>query len=145
MKQLLLLSYILSSLNCLSQQANDSTAIIQMLKQDYATMGNMDIPTHLNNVTNDYLLIEHGQIWDIKGELDSIYRKYANDKSTRTDFFSIKKVTISGDMAYGVWYLRSEFKENGKTTERAWNESGVFRKELGRWKIALIHSTLLNK
>ena len=108
-------------------------------------MGNMDIPTHLNNVTSDYLLIEHGQIWDIKGELDSIYRKYANDKSIRTDFFSIKKVTISGDMAYGVWYLRSEFKENGKITELAWNESGVFRKEQGRWKIALIHSTLLNK
>ena len=143
MKQLLPLCYILLSLNCFSQQSNDSAAIIQMLKQDYATMGNMDIPTHLNNVTNDYLLIEHGQIWDIKGELDSIYRKYANDKSTRSDFFSIKKVTISGDMAYGVWYLRSEFKENGNTTELAWNESGVFRKEGGRWKIALIHSTLL--
>jgi hypothetical protein len=145
MKQLLLLSYILSSLNCLSQQANDSTVIIQMLKQDYATMGNMDIPAHLNNVTSDYLLIEHGQIWDIKGELDSIYRKYANDKSIHSDFFLIKKVAISGDMAYGVWYLRSEFKENGKTIELAWNESGVFRKEQGIWKIALIHSTLLNK
>ena len=145
MKQLLLSWYILFSLHCFSQKASDSAAIIQMLKQDYATMGSMDIPTHLNNVTSDYLLIEHGKIWDINGELDSIYRKDANETFTRTDFFSIKKVTIAGDMAYGVWYLRSEFKENDKTTELSWNESGVFRKEQGRWKIALIHSTLLKQ
>src|SRR5262249_31295825 len=96
---------------------------------------------HLSNVTKDYLLIERGEIWSAKTEVDSLYRKYADRKFTRTDFFDIKKVKISGDMAYGAWHLRSEFKENGATTELAWNESGVFRKEDGHWKIALIHSS----
>ena len=49
----------------------------------------------------------------------------------------------SGDMAYAIWNLRSEFRENGKLVrERVWNESGVFRRLNGYWKIALIHSSL---
>jgi ketosteroid isomerase-like protein len=143
MKYPLLFSLVSLSLNSFSQHANDSTRIIQLLKEDYATMGNMNIQAHLNNLTKEYLLIEHGQIWDAKTEVDSIYKKYAKDTFTRRDFFTIKTVKVSGDMAYGVWYLRSEFDENGKTRELAWNESGVFRKEQGQWKIALIHSSRL--
>ena len=142
MKYLLLFSLVSLSLNSFSQ-TNDSTRIIQLLKEDYATMGNMNIQAHLNNLTKDYLLLEHGQIWDAKTEVDSIYKKYANDKSTRTDHFAIKALKVSGDMAYGVWYLRSEFNSGDNKSELSWNESGVFRKERGQWKIALIHSSRL--
>jgi ketosteroid isomerase-like protein len=143
MKYLFLFSLVLLSLNSLSQQTNDSATIIQLLKEDYATMGNLDVQAHLNNLAKDYLLLEHGQMWNAKTEVDSIYKKYAKDTFVRTDFFTIKTVKVSGDMAYGVWHLRSEFKNNGNTSELAWNESGVFRKERGRWKIALIHSSRL--
>jgi ketosteroid isomerase-like protein len=44
-------------------------------------------------------------------------------------------------MAYAIWHLKSEFKEDGNVKIKVWNESGVFRKEKGQWKIALIHST----
>jgi len=141
MKYIFLLSFALRSFECFSQQTNDSVTIVKLLKEDYATMGSLDVKTHLTNLTDDYLLLEHGEIWNAKTEVDSIYRKYADSLFTRTDFFTIKKVNISGDMAYGVWYLRSEFKQNGRITELAWNESGVFRREEGRWKIALIHSS----
>lgn len=127
--------------NCFSQKNNDSATIVQLLKADYATMDNMDINAHLNNVTGDYLLIENGDVWDINTELDSIYRKYSNKTFRRSDFFTIKLVKVSGNMAYAVWYLRSEFNDKGDVRVKTWNESGAFRKEQGRWKIALIHST----
>jgi ketosteroid isomerase-like protein len=136
-----LLLFALASLDCSSQPANDSATIVKLLKEDYATMGSLDIKAHLTNLTNDYLLLEHGRIWDAKTEVDSIYRKYADSIFTRTDFFTIKTLKISGNMAYGVWHLRSEFRQNGTITELTWNESGVFRKEKGGWKIALIHSS----
>lgn len=141
MKYCLLLSFALSSLDCSSQQTNDSATIVKLLKEDYATMGTLDIRAHLTNLTNDYLLLEHGEVWDAKTEIDSIYKKYADSIFTRTDFFTFQTVKISGDMAYGVWFLRSEFKQNGTITELKWNESGVFQRENGRWKIALIHSS----
>lgn len=141
MKHLLFVLSALTSSTCYSQQANDSAAIVKLLKEDYATMGTLDRTAHLNNVTSDYVLIEKGEIWDIQTELDSIYKSDPKIELIRTDFFTIKTVKISGDMAYAIWHLRSEFKQNGTVTERTWNESGVFRKEKGRWKIALIHSS----
>lgn len=131
-----------SVVNPASAQQSDSTLIVQLLKNDYATMGTLDIRTHMRNVTSDYRLIEHGEIWDIETELDSIYRKKTNRSITRTDVFTIKTVRVSGDIAYAVWHLYSGFSENGKLTgERFWYESGAFRREEGRWKIALIHSS----
>lgn len=128
--------------NIVSGQQSDSARLVQLLKDDYATMSTQDSSAHLRNVTSDYYLIEAGEIWNLEMELDSIYR-IKNDRSIiRTDFFTTIAVKISGEMAYAIWHLRSEFKKDGKLVkERAWNESGVFRKEDGRWKIALVHST----
>ena len=122
-------------------QKTDSITIAQLLKEDYATMGTRDIPTHLRNLTPDYYLIEHGEVWDIETELDSIYRKDAGRSITRTDFFTFKTIKVSNGMAYAIWHLKSELKEDGNVKIKVWNESGVFRKEKGQWKIALIHST----
>jgi ketosteroid isomerase-like protein len=136
-----LLLFIVTAGKPVFAQQNDSTTIAQLLKADYATMGTLDIPTHLRNLTNDYYLIEHGEVWDIETELDSIYRKNANRVVTRTDFFTFKTIKAAGDMAYAIWHLKSEFRENGNLRVKVWNESGVFRKEQGQWKIALIHSS----
>lgn len=126
-----------------SAQQSDSTILVQLLKDDYATMSTRDISAHLRNVTSDYHLIERGEIWNLEKELDEIYRSVSDTSLIRTDFFTIKTVKIVGDMAYAIWHLRSEFKKDGKlVTERLWNESGVFRRETGHWRIALIHSSL---
>ena len=122
-------------------QKSDSATIVQLLKNDYATMGSLDIKSHLANITTGYLLIENGEIWDISMEIDSIYKKYANRIILRTDSFHIITLKSTGDMAYAVWHLKSEFKENSNLRIKEWEESGVFRKEKGQWKIALIHST----
>ena len=142
LNSILILLIILAVSNKVFAQRNDSTLIVQLIKDDYATMGSMDSTAHLRNVTSDYHLIEKGEIWDIQTELDSIYRLNSNRSIVRSDFFTIKTVKIKGDMAYAFWHLRSEFRENGKLfREVAWIESGVFRKEQERWKIALIHSS----
>jgi ketosteroid isomerase-like protein len=103
----------------------------------------MDTSAHLRNVTNDYFLIEGGQIWDIETELDSLYRRVSKRTIIRSNYFTIKTVKVSGDMAYAIWNLRTEFKENGKLVrEKVWNESGVFRRQKNAWKIAFLHSSL---
>ena len=137
----ILLSFIHAAGKYVFAQQNDSTTIAQLLKADYVTMATRDIPTHLGNLTSDYRLIEHGEIWNTETELDSIYRKDLERVFTRTDFFTFKTIKVSGDMAYAIWHLKSEIRENGTLKVKVWNESGVFRKEGGRWKIALIHSS----
>ena len=135
--------FILCICNIVSAQQNDSTLIVQLLKDDYATLGTRDTSAHLRNVTNDYFLIEGGQIWDIETELDSLFRRVSKRTIIRSNYFTIKTVKVSGDMAYAIWNLRSEFKENGKLVrEKVWNESGVFCRQKSAWKIAFLHSSL---
>lgn len=121
-------------------QSKDSTAIVKLLKSDYGTMGNWDIKTHINNCTSDYLLIEEGEVWNLEKE-KQYYQSNAGRVLQRKDVFTFKKIRISGDMAYAVYFLKSEMTERGVLTVKTWNESAVFRKVGGQWKVALIHST----
>lgn len=123
-----------------SQQKNDSTEIIHVLKEDYKTMVTYDIDKHKSYCTGDYLLIENGEIWNMEMEAAD-YQKKAKRVLSRNDFFDFKYFKIMDNTAYAVYGLKSEITENGKLITRHWNESTIFRKEDGAWKIALIHST----
>lgn len=126
--------------NTKAQYKRDSIAIVQLLKKDYATMSNYDIQTHVANCTNDYLLIENGEIWDLQKETEW-YRSNSHKVIARTDSFTIRTVKVFNNLAYAVYHLQSDITENNTLKIKVWNESVVFRKEQGRWKIALIHST----
>ena len=115
---------------------------MQLLKNDYKTLVTLDKAAHTRNVTSDYLLIEDGQVWPLQTELDSFYAGQPDKNKSRNDFFTIKHFSMAGNMAYIVWHLRSEYLTNGKLIkDKVWNETGVFRKEKGQWKMALLHSS----
>lgn len=140
MKVILPVILLFISLYAFPQQGNDSTTIVHLLENDYKTMGNWDIETHIANCTSDYLLVENGEIWNMEIER-AYYNKNKHRKIDRKDYFDFEHVSITGDMAYAVYGLKSVIIENGQTKNKVWNESAVFRKEKGKWKIALIHST----
>jgi len=123
-----------------SQNKKDSTEIMQLLKADYKTMVTSDIKTHRANCTDDYLLIEDGEIWNMEKEA-AYYKQNEKRVIEREDHFDLHYMKISGNNAYIVYNLKSDIRENGKLTQKNWNESVVFRKETDKWKIALIHST----
>jgi hypothetical protein len=142
MKYKLLFVFLAVSLSMFSQAKNDSTEIIKLLINDYTTMGNWDIKTHLGNITDNYLLLEDGEIWDIKKETE-YYTKNVSRVIDRKDFFDIKYVRIYGNSAYAAYNLKSDITENGVLKIKTWLESVIFRKINGNWKIELIHSTAI--
>ncbi|MGV3530557.1 MAG: nuclear transport factor 2 family protein [Flavisolibacter sp.] len=126
-----------------SQPASDSAHLVNLLKEDYKTMVNWDIDKHKSFCTADYVLIEEGEIWDMAREAAN-YRKNQGRKMERVDHFDILFVKVVGDAAYTVYHLRSDIREHGELRVKRWNESVVFRKVMGVWKIALIHSTVVS-
>lgn len=140
MKYKLLIFTFLISIHVFSQKRNDSANIVQLLKEDYKTMVNWDIDKHKGYCTDDYILIEDGEIWNMEKEADN-YKKNVNRVLDRKDYFDFHFIRILGNTAYTVYNLRSDITENGKLTTKHWNESVIFRKAGGKWKIALIHST----
>ena len=140
MRYLLLLSFTIIPVFLFSQDKSDSISIVKLLKDDYSTMGNWNITKHMQNCTENYLLIEEGEIWNMEKE-----RKYYIENASRTidrkDYFDIKYVRVYGNTAYAVYNLRSDITENSMLKVKTWNESAIFRKLKGAWKIELIHST----
>ena len=103
-------------------------------------MGNRDIQKHIGNCTDNYLLIENGEFWDMKKEAEN-YRANVHRVMVRKDNFDFKYVRVYGNIAYAIYNLKSVIIENGNVKNKNWNESVIFRKIDSKWKIELIHST----
>ncbi|HEV8080011.1 MAG TPA: nuclear transport factor 2 family protein [Chitinophagaceae bacterium] len=123
-----------------SQQTNDSMAIAQLLKDDYRTLETWDIGKHVANCTENYILIENGEILSLADEI-KYFKKNKSRIITRKDTFNFKCIRVKGNTSYSAYYLKSDITENGNVKTYNWAESAIFRKIKGKWKIELIHST----
>jgi ketosteroid isomerase-like protein len=125
--------------------AADDTAILKQLLADYYRRFFVDVDDEKYRalLTEDYLLLEHGDIQDV--EKDITFMPKPADEYRRVDAFDFKSWKIHGDAAYAVYVLKSDIrtKKDG-ATKRAWLESMIFRRAREcRWRIALLHSTKL--
>ena len=127
-----------------SQGKNDSIILVNLLKEDYKTMVTWDIQKHQQFCTDNYLLIEHGEMWDM-GKEKEYYKTNGHRKIERKDNFNFRKLKVYGNTAYAVYNLQSAIKEDGKAKIKIWNESVIFRKIKNDWKIELIHSTFIEE
>jgi ketosteroid isomerase-like protein len=91
-------------------------------------------------LTDDYLLLENGEIFDADGDIASMPKPA--DEYKRSDSFDFRTVRVRGDIAYVVYFLRSNVIEK-KATERTfeWLESAVLRRAASNWQVAVLHST----
>ena len=144
MRYILLFFFAFLSVNVFSQGKTDSLAIVQLIIDDYKTMGTWNLKKHIENATERYLLIEKGEILNLKME-GEYFKSNAHRKIDRKDFFNFRYVRINGNFAYVVYNLKSDILENGKLKTWTWIESVIVRKIKGNWKIELIHSTSIDK
>ena len=140
MRLIFFLFIICMQLPGMSQTTKDSIAVIKLLKNDYTTMQTIDFEKHKSNCTSNYLLIENGEVLTLEGEKEW-YDKRKGKKVYRTDDFDFRYVKIDGNTAYTVYNLKSIITEDGQTKNKNRNETVVFKKINGQWKIELIHST----
>ena len=137
--RLLILTFFLS-ITILAQEKKDSLKIVQLLKDDYHTLQTFDISKHKGYCTDNYLLIENGEIMNMDNEAD-YFKKNAHRVLDRKNYFDFKYIKIFENVAYTVYTLKSTIIENGNLTQDNWNASAIFRKIKGEWKIELINST----
>jgi ketosteroid isomerase-like protein len=94
-------------------------------------------------LADDYLLLEHGELLDIDGDMALMPAPDSGFK--RTDTFDFRSVKIQGDLAYAVYYLKAAMTDKSGPRERQWLESAILRRSGGRWLMALLHSTRITK
>ena len=126
--------------------AADDEAVIKRIVQDSYDVFyiKMDQKKYRSMLTEDYRLLENGEIFDAIGDI--AFMPKPEDNYRRTDTFDFRSVKIQGDFAYTVYFLRSDITDN-KKGHRAVDflESTILRRNGNNWRIALLHSTRLVK
>jgi lactoylglutathione lyase len=123
----------------------DEAAVKQAVRQVYSVFyGDLDKEKYRSLLTDDYVLLENGELLDIKGDLALM--PAPDDGYQRTDAFDFRLVKILGNTAYAVYFLKSEIRDtkNGARS-REWLESAILRRSDTGWKMALLHSTRIAK
>jgi len=95
-------------------------------------------------LTDDYLLLENGEIFDADGDIASMPKP--EDGYKRSDAFDFRSVHVHDDTAYAVYFLRSDVidkKEGARSLE--WLESAILRRTGNNWRVAVLHSTRIVK
>lgn len=105
----------------------------------------LDKAKYRSMLTDDYLLLENGEIISLEKDISLI--PTPQDDYHRTDTFDFRSVKIDKDVAYLVYFLKSNIRDKQEgARQREYLESMILRRGGdGTWRVALLHSTKLSK
>jgi ketosteroid isomerase-like protein len=125
--------------------ADDAAAVKQLIKDYYSIFfTTLDKPRYRSLLTEDYQLLEDGEILDTEGDI--AFMPKPEDNYKRIDSFDFRSVKVQGDIAYAIYFLKSAItdKKNGARTAE-YLESAILRRNDRIWRMALLHSTRIAK
>lgn len=141
-RNLIILTAASCATNSSAQSVASSAPAVQAAIRDYyEAWENRDEARYRALVTEDYMLLEHGE----RMTLDDDVKMMPKSGSKRSDAFDFRAVRILGEVAYAHWFLESQITDEKGVRHRRWLESGVLRLSAGTWKVALLHSTRIEQ
>lgn len=147
-KKITLLIFTISLSTFLQAQkllTKDQLEVQQTVIKLFEALSNRDSVSLKNYCTPDIALFENGIIWNA----DTLILK-AITLNTATDFKRINNIdfintTVNRITAWATYNLHSEVTRNGKQATVQWMETVVAVKENKKWKIKVLHSTLIKR
>jgi len=111
----------------------------------FEALSNRDSISLKKFCATDIMLFEYGNKWNV----DTLILK-AITLNTASDFKRINSIdfvstVVNGKAAWANYHLHSEITRDGKQSNVQWIETGVAVKEDKKWKIKVLHSTLLQR
>jgi len=142
---LILAIYISTLLHAQQQLTKDQQEVNQTVINFFEALSNRNSADLKDNCTVDILLFENGSIWNA----DTLILK-AITLNTATDFkrintFDFINTTVAVNTAWVTYNLHSEITRNGKQSTVQWMETVIVIKEKQKWKIRVLHSTLIRR
>ena len=141
MRKIILICLICFSYN-VQAQTSDKQQLKDLIQNSFDDVfSNMDLEGLNKYYTDDFLLLEVGEVWDmerIKKELGS----YNLKGSKRINNFKFIQVEVKGNTAWIAYHNNATFKKDGQNVgEMNWLESATAIKTKDGWKLEMLHST----
>ncbi len=127
--------------------AADNVSTLKRMVADYYKVYYLDLDKkkYRSMLTDDYVLLENGEI--ISLEKDVSLMPTPQEGYQRQDSFDFRSVKVHGEVAYLVYFLKSDIRDKKDgARQREYLESIIMKRGGGGdWRIALLHSTKLSK
>lgn len=149
MKKLFLVILLISCFNLLAQsQTTDETEIQNLIQNSFDELfSKYDSKQLPNFYTEDFLLLEHGEIWDMAFIQNYLTRAQANpNPPTRTNRFEFIETKVDGNRGWvGYWNYATITKDGEVIRDIKWLESATAVKTAAGWRLDMLHSTRVEK
>lgn len=145
-KVFLQLSFFVLAVTCLNAHVrsndNEQSKVNQIVTRFFDGMAELDPDKIKSCITNDFLLLEDGVIWN----MDTIVTKLNQRKGasfSRINHLDFFQTEVYGNRAWTAYNNEADITFNGQKRNVQWMESAVLVKEGEHWKIRMLHSTRL--
>mgnify|MGYP005752136959 FL=1 len=150
MKKLILSALFLSLifLSAFSQTQNEEKQIQDLIQNSFDDLFSSFQSEKLKDYyTDDFILLEQGEVWDIPTILNYFDRTKQNpNPPTRVNRFEFIETKIEGNRAWIAYHNFATISLNGETVrEIRWLESATAVKTKDGWRLDMLHSTRVEK
>ena len=121
-------------------QTTEKAEVQQVITRFFDALSVANIPLMKAEVSDDFILLENGEIWTI----DTLANKISRPKPEgylRQNSFDFLSTKIDKNRAYVYYKNKAEISSKTRNATIKWLESAILRKEKGRWRMEFMHST----
>ena len=121
-------------------QTSEKAEVQQVITRFFDALSIANIPQMKAEVSDGFILLENGEIWTI----DTLANKISRPKPEgylRQNSFDFIETKIEKNRAWLYYKNKAEITSKTRNTTIKWLESAILRKEKGRWRMELMHST----
>jgi hypothetical protein len=138
MKKITLLFLLLAQFTF--AQSPEKQAVEKVITRFFDALSVANIPQMKAEVSDGFILLENGEIWTI----DTLSSKISRPKPEgylRLNSFEFLETKIDKNRAWVYYKNKAEITSKTRNLTIKWLESAILRKEKGRWRMELMHST----
>lgn len=147
MKNILILFAFLFSTTAFSQ-SSDQLQIEQLIQNSFDEIfSNYEVDKLIDFYTEDFLLLEQGEVWDMAIIRDYLTKAKSNlNPPTRTNRFEFIKTDVEGDRAWVAYHNYATISRDGQVLrEIYWLESATAIRTTYGWRLDMLHSTRVDQ
>ena len=125
------------------QLTRNQQAVQQSVLKLFNALSNRDSVNLKLFCADDITLYEYGQIWNLDTLINKAIRLNTASDFKRINTIDFINTTISKKAAWTTYLNQADINRDGKQTTVKWIETVVLVKQQKRWKIKVLHSTLI--
>lgn len=142
---LFLLVSFSSALHAQQPATKSQQEVQQTVINLFDALSNRDSVSVKKCCMTDVAFYEYGKTWSVDTLINLAITKNKTADMKRVNKLDFVNTTINGNAAWTTYNLHSEIARNGKTESVHWMETVILVRHEKKWKISVLHSTLIKR